>query len=138
MSRLSDSELANLLHSRRHEAKCVPHLPFPGARVNFCRDNAEACVLEHQSCKLVRGWLIEEFATWNYFIAHVVVQHPNGSLTDPTPMRGQHRFIPHDGGEEDFALQSLNRPQVQYPPLDVFNWNAVNNPGFSSATEETQ
>lgn len=118
MGRLSDAELANSLHSRRSEAICVPYLPYPCARANFCHENAEAYALEHRSCKLVRGWLVEDFSGWNYFIAHTVVQHPDGNLAGPTPLRGQYSFIPHDGSDDDFALQRLNRPQVQYPPLD--------------------
>lgn len=121
MNRLSDSELANLLHCRRTEAIYVTHEPYPGARPNSCHENAEAYLQENASCTLVRGWLVEDFAGWNYFIAHTVVQHPSGSLTDPTPMRRQYPFIRHDGSEEDFALQRLNRPRVQYPPLNGLN-----------------
>lgn len=121
MNRLSDSELANSLHSRRSEALHVPHKPYSAAQPNFCHENAEAYVQEHPGCTLVRGWLIEDFAGWNYFIAHTVVRHPDGKLIDPTPMRGQYPFILHNGSEEDFALQKLNRPQVQYPPMDRLN-----------------
>src|SRR6266700_5498874 len=118
MSRLSDAELANSLHLRRSAARCVSRLQYPDARPNFCHENAEAYARQHQGCTLVGGWLIEDCSGWNYFIAHTVVQHPDRSLVDPTPLPRQYPFIPHDGSDEDFALQRHNRPRVQYPPLD--------------------
>jgi hypothetical protein len=39
-------------------------------------------------------------------------------------MRQQCLFLVHEGEEEDFALQRLNRPRVQYPPLDL-GWETL-------------
>jgi hypothetical protein len=91
MGRLSNAELASCLHASRSKAIFVPHQPHPGADSNQCHENAEAYVRERPGCTLIRGWLIEDFAGWNHFLAHTVVQGADGSWIDPTPMRGSYR-----------------------------------------------
>jgi len=113
--RLSDAELGDRLNRRRGEAVFVPLETARGAEFNQCHDNAEACVRENTTCWIVRGWLVEDFEGFTYFNAHSVVQRSDGTWFDPTPRRRECPFLSHDGDDEDFALQRLNRPRVQHP-----------------------
>ena len=117
--RLSDSELANFLHRRRTEARFVNLQPSPSSDFNQCQANAEVYVRENLDCSVVRGWLFEDFEGFTYINAHWVVRRKDGSLFDPTPIRRHCPFIEHEGTEEDFAIQTHNRPRVQFPPIDA-------------------
>jgi hypothetical protein len=119
MPRLSDEELTAALESRRSEALCVPHEPYPKAKPNDCHENARLYADEHPGCSLIRGWLIEQFVGWNYFVAHTLIELLDGSWIDPTPMCGQYPFVRHPGNDEDFEEQRRNRAQVQFVPGDV-------------------
>jgi hypothetical protein len=119
MSRQSDEELSLSLHNRRADASCVPPEAFANAKPNECHENARKYAEEHPGCTLIRGWLIEQFVGWNYFLAHTVIALPDGSWIDPTPMSGPYPFLQHLGSEADFEEQRLNRPQVQFFPTDV-------------------
>jgi hypothetical protein len=119
MARQSDEELSLSLHNRRAEACDVPFVLFAGAKPNDCHENARKYAAEHQGCTLIEGWLIEQFVGWNYFNAHTVIELPDGSWIDPTPMDGQHPFMRHLGNEEDFQEQRRNRPQVQFVRNDI-------------------
>jgi hypothetical protein len=122
--RLSDAELGERLHRRRFDTLSVSLKPAPGAAFNQCHENAEAYAHTHEDCWVVRGLLIEDFSDFSYFNAHSLVRGPDGELFDPTPMRQQCLFLVHEGDEENFALQRLNRPRVQYPPLDL-GWETL-------------
>ena len=83
------------------------------------RKCSEAYVRRHAGCQVVRGLLIEDCVGFTYFNAHSVVRGSPGYLFDPTPMRQHCLFIPHEGDDDDFAVQRHNRPRVQYPVLEL-------------------
>lgn len=114
MPRLSDERLASELHARRSEAVCVPQESYAKTKPNDCHENARMYAQDYSGCVLICGWLIEQFVGWNYFIAHTVIERPDGSWVDPTPMRGAYPFLRHRGSDEDFAEQRLNRSQVSF------------------------
>ena len=116
--RLSDADLANSLHRRRTEARLVSSEPSSSADFNLCHSNAEAYVRGNPDCTVVRGWVFEDFDGFTYINAHSVVSRKDGSLFDPTPLRLQCPFIEHEGAEEDYAIQTHNRPRVQFSPIN--------------------
>jgi hypothetical protein len=118
MSWVSDEELANAIHVRREQAREVRSTPHALAQCNECHANAKRYVAENPGCRVVGGWLLEDFADFSYFNAHSVVQTEDGSLLDPTPLRSVCSFLPHWGTEDEFAALRHNRPRVQYPYPD--------------------
>lgn len=118
MAWVSDKELANQIHRRREQARFVRSAPHALAQFNECHANAERYVAENPQCRVIRGWLLEDFSDFSYFNAHSVVQLEDGSLLDPTPLRRVCLFLPHWGTEDEFAVLRHNRPRVQYPYLD--------------------
>ena len=125
--RLSDADLGARLHARRDQAFFVPLKMAEDAEYNLCHENAEAYAARHAGYQLVRGWLIENCVGFTHFNAHSVVRDSLGQLFDPTPMRQSCLFIPHEGDEDDFAVQRHNRPQVQYPVLEP-DWDSLSAP----------
>jgi len=122
--RLSDAELGARLEARRAQGILVPLAPVEDAEYNRCHENAEAYARQDVRCQVVRGWLIEDFAGFTYFNAHSVVRDGSGQLFDPTPIRQHCLFVPHEGDEDDFAVQRHNRPRIHYPILEL-DWEAV-------------
>jgi hypothetical protein len=115
MSRVFDEELANAIYARREQARQVRSAPHALAQFNECHANAERYVAENPRCRVVGGWLLEDFADFSYFNAHSVVQLEDGSLLDPTSLRRVCPFLPHWGTQDEFAALRHNRPRVQYP-----------------------
>jgi hypothetical protein len=118
MSWVFDEELADAIHARREQARLVRSAPHALAQFNECHANAERYVAENPECRVVGGWLLEDFADFSYFNAHSVVQTEDGSLLDPTPLRSVCSFLPYWGTEDEFAALRHNRPRVQYPHPD--------------------
>ncbi len=59
-------------------------------RAYRCYSNTEAYVHSDGSCRVIRGWLLEDFSDFSRFIAHSVVasRFCNWSMTAPAKKSG--------------------------------------------------
>lgn len=79
---------------------------------NACHSNVERWVQRHAGFRVVRGWLVFDFARASNeligivrFVAHSVLQGPGENLLDITPSRarGVYPFVGHPGTDEEYA-----------------------------------
>jgi hypothetical protein len=95
-----------------HEATHVPYVPISSGdwqpEVGHCHENVAAWVERHPDYIAVHGWVVWH-AVYNgvRMTHHSVVQAPNGSLSDITPLvdetlREGMRFVRHVGDEQTF------------------------------------
>jgi hypothetical protein len=104
------------LYERRHQAATIPFeagtMESGPPTEHECHNNTDRWVREHQDHKSVRGWLVIDYneATQGLFnnckfIAHSVVEAPDGRLFDLTPSQASQRypFLRHDGPEKEFV-----------------------------------
>jgi hypothetical protein len=107
--------LVNSLYARRHEGVVVPFEPQTitsgQPQEHDCHSNTDRYVRDHPDHKSVRGWMIFDYnkttqGWWPVcrFMAHSVVEAPDGRLFDITPSQASQRypFIRHSGPDSEF------------------------------------
>jgi hypothetical protein len=103
--------LVRRLWARRNTGAVVPYVevsagdwkPVP----RYCHANVRRWVELNEAHKAIRGWLFFEFSLemCPQFVAHSVVEQPDGSLMDITPANVSSRiypFIKHQGDPKEF------------------------------------
>lgn len=110
----------------RHETSTpVPGHPFPDGRPAECHRNAEEFAHAEPGCEVVRGWLLMPIGgAEGYYrlVCHSVVRRA-GMLVDVTPLseaeRAMHRFVEHEGSEEEFQLLRAKYADLVFPIITI-------------------